>query len=262
MSFIEIDSCTRVDEWSMSRLQSHDYYELYFLLEGTRRFFLEDGIFNITAPTVCIIPPFCLHKTEGGAYKRININVSGDVLSEVEREFLDVYGEQVVFNLDTERATVFLSLLEEASGILYGNLTDGSLTASFVHVLLHLLGNGCLRPIDVNVGKVCPRRDDAVMQAVAYINKHYAERFTVNDVCAALFMSKNSLCAKFRSTMHCSVMEYRSFIRISRAKEFLVSGGKSLEEIAELCGFSSANYFSLIFKKQVGISPSGYRKTK
>lgn len=262
MSFIEIDSCTRQNEWSMSELQSHDYYELYFLLEGSRRFFLEGKILNITAPTVCIIPPFCMHKTEGDAYKRINVNVSGDVLSENERAFLDGLGERVVFDLDTEKAGMFLPLLEEAARATSGKPKSESLALSFVHVLLHLIDNGCLSPVDIQLGKPGLKKDVVVMQAVAYINQYYAEDFSVNDLCSALFVSKNSLCAKFRATMHCSVMEYRSFIRISRAKELLISGGKSLEEIAELCGFSSANYFSLIFKKEVGISPSGYRKTK
>ena len=46
MHFIEIDCKERLGEWSMSSLQSHKYFELYFLLEGTRRFFLNNKIFN------------------------------------------------------------------------------------------------------------------------------------------------------------------------------------------------------------------------
>jgi transcriptional regulator GlxA family with amidase domain len=57
-------------------------------------------------------------------------------------------------------------------------------------------------------------------------------------------------------------MEYRLFTRISRAKELLSSSKMSIESIAAECGFSSANYFSLIFKKEVGISPRSYRKMR
>ena len=74
MDFIETDYKKRTSAWSMSALQSHNHYELYFLLEGKRRFFLKDRIFEITAPTVCVVPPFCMHKTEGGAHRKININ--------------------------------------------------------------------------------------------------------------------------------------------------------------------------------------------
>ena len=168
----------------------------------------------------------------------------------------------MVFDLDIETAHTFISLLEEAASPPREKPMSEFLAPSFVHVLLHLLNNGCLKPLDIQADKPCGKKDIAVMQAVAYINEHYAENFSINDICTSLFVSKNSLCTKFRSTMHCSVMEYRSFIRISRAKELLISGGKSLDEIAERCGFSSANYFSLIFKKEVGISPSGYRKMK
>ena len=75
MSFVEIDERIRSREWSMSELQSHDYFEMYFLLEGSRRLFIDDKIFDISAPAACVIPPFCMHKTEGGAYRRINVNV-------------------------------------------------------------------------------------------------------------------------------------------------------------------------------------------
>jgi transcriptional regulator GlxA family with amidase domain len=50
--------------------------------------------------------------------------------------------------------------------------------------------------------------------------------------------------------------------RQARAKNLLVTTDLSMDEIAERCGYSSANYFSLIFKKNVGLSPLNYRKKK
>ena len=41
---------------------------------------------------------------------------------------------------------------------------------------------------------------------------------------------------------------------------YLSSTDKNVSEIAELCGFPSANYLGIVFKKQIGISPLNYRK--
>ena len=60
---------------------------------------------------------------------------------------------------------------------------------------------------------------------------------------------------------------YELYFLIEAARRFFLKDAKKslaqgLDEIAEECGFSSANYFSLIFKKEVGISPFNYRKAK
>ena len=67
-------------------------------------------------------------------------------------------------------------------------------------------------------------------------------------------------CKRFSEVMRCSVIEYASAVRLNEARYLLSTTCKSIEEIAELCGYSSANYFSLIFKSKMGIVPSNYRK--
>jgi AraC-like DNA-binding protein len=55
-------------------------------------------------------------------------------------------------------------------------------------------------------------------------------------------------------------MDYLLMLRLSKAKEELMNTEKSIKEISESCGFSSPNYFSLIFKRKENISPGNYRK--
>jgi YesN/AraC family two-component response regulator len=261
MDFLEFDLKERKSEWSMSSLQSHNYYELYFLLQGSRRFFYHDKILNVTAPVACIIPPFCMHKTEGGAYRRININVSPEALSQKEKAFLDKHGKDVVYTLETQKADLFLKLLESSVSP-RSNAPSEELASSLLHVLLHLLMQDCLQPFDSRTAEDASVDKTSAMQVVAYIHDHYQEEFSLQDLCERFFVSKNVLCLKFKKLMHCSIMEYRKFIRISKAKELLSSTRKSMKDIANECGFSSENYFSLIFKREVGISPTNYRKAK
>lgn len=260
MSFLEIDARTREREWSMSKLQNHSYFEIYFLLKGRRRLVIDDRIFHISAPAVCVIPPYCMHKTEGDAYRRINVNVSADCLDGKELEFLNRLSQKAVFALD-KKADFLIDFLERAATLSRAFADNTRLATSLVSVLLAFLSENSLVPYREE--ETSGSKDDSlVMQTVAYIKRRFYEDFTLDELCNDLFVSKNSLCSKFRRVMNCSVMEYRSFLRISRAKELLESGRLSLGDVAERCGYSSANYFSLIFKKTVGISPMNYRKAK
>lgn len=262
MSFVEIDARTRAHEWSMSGLQSHDYFEIYLLLEGSRRLFIDGKSFAVSAPTACVIPPYCMHKTEGEAYRRININVSPDALRERERELLYRLSKTAVFGFDPQKAAFFIDFLEHAASLSASRAADGDLTLALVKVTLALLDEAHLTPCATEESPRTSRTDLAVIQATAYVKEHFDKDFSLDELCDTLFISKNSLCSRFKAFMNCSVMEYRSFLRIARAKELLVSTNLSLGKIAEACGYSSANYFSLIFKKEVGISPMNYRKAK
>ena len=262
MNFVEIDSRDMHSEWSMSELQSHEYFELYFLLEGTRRLFLGDKIYTVNAPKLSVIPPFCMHKTEGDAYRRINLNVSPGLLSECELESLSELSRVPLHTLDKGAEELLIPLLESA---LVCNPTPrgDDLALSYTHVILHLLtADGCLKPCNTVPEAPSGRQDEAIKKIIEYINKHYREDFSIDLLCRTFFISKNTLSREFHALMRCSVMEYRTFVRISRAKELLAEGTMSMEKIAEECGFSSANYFSLIFKRNVGIAPTYYRKSK
>ena len=261
MHFIEIDCKERECEWSMSALQSHNYYELYFLMRGTRRFFLNDKIYHITAPTVCIIPSFCMHKTAGGAYRRININVAEGALDSAERAYLDELGKSVVYSLDEQGSDLLLKLLESAVGVSRDQARE-QLTVSFLHVLLHLLRESGISALEPSAPPDESDKSTVAMQVAAYIHANYSSDISIKALCEQFFISKNTLCRQFKALLHCPVMKYLQLTRISKAKALLESSKKSVREIAEECGFSSANYFSLIFKHEVGISPASYRKAK
>lgn len=263
MNFIEIEYRKRSDSWGMSELQSHDYYELYFLIEGNRSFFFGDKIFNLSGPAFCVIPPFAMHKTSGGSYKRININVSPDLLSDSERELLRLLGEDVAFSLDHESAALLHSLLHRAAEISIVD-TEEKLNTSvaFTRTILYLISELKLAPIEHNARTSAAATDTLMLEIAAYLNANYRDELKLADICERFYISTNTLCARFRAAMSCSVMQYLAFVRLSRAKELLATTDKPMDEISSLCGYSSPNYFSLSFKKAVGISPREYKKTK
>ena len=263
MSFLEIEYREQNKVFNMADLQTHDFYEIYYLQKGERNIFIEDKIFTMRENSIVVIPPFNMHKTEGGPYKRLNLYVSTDLLDERETEFLNYCASFESFRLDKATTNVFLSIFRPFfSG---GGKEDTLLkkySQTFLKSFLYLLQSSTLIPTENNSPLAKGEEDGRkiILDIVAYINNHFREEITLGLLQNKFFISKNTLCKKFSEVMRCSVIEYASAVRLNEAKYLLSTTNKGIEEVAELCGYSSANYFSLIFKAKTGVSPSNYRK--
>lgn len=93
-----------------------------------------------------------------------------------------------------------------------------------------------------------------------YLDHHFTEDVTVDDVAAALFLNKNYIAHVFKDETGYSLMSYVISLRVNRAKILLCSTDKSITDVAVECGYSDFNYFSKQFKKLVGMPPSQFRK--
>ncbi len=99
----------------------------------------------------------------------------------------------------------------------------------------------------------------AIVSAVDYIENHYAEKITMDELCGAAKLSKQQLCRLFDRYLSSRPMEYVNKRRIQAAKELLSSTELSMEEIAERVGFCSGSYFCKLFSRYEGITPSRFR---
>lgn len=100
--------------------------------------------------------------------------------------------------------------------------------------------------------------NSALIKAIDYINFNYASHITMNDLCSVSGVTAQYLCKLFRDTLDTRPMEYIAKRRIQAAKELLTGSDKTVEEVAEACGFCSASYFCKLFKRYEGISPSRF----
>lgn len=102
----------------------------------------------------------------------------------------------------------------------------------------------------------------ALMKALRYIDDHYTEAITMDDLCATSHVTKQHLCLLFRNTLHTRPMEYIAKRRVQTAKELLIGTTQTLEEIAESTGFCTTSYFCKLFKKYVGLTPTQFRNER
>lgn len=100
-----------------------------------------------------------------------------------------------------------------------------------------------------------------VQQAKDYLSEHYAEAITLSTLSAALGVSVSQLKRVFREQVGQSVISYLTALRISEAKRLIRQGNLNFTQIAERVGIDGIYYFSNLFKKHTGMSPSEYEKS-
>ena len=81
--------------------------------------------------------------------------------------------------------------------------------------------------------------------------------FSVTDITTELGMSRSLLHTKMKNLMNTSAGDYNRHKRIQKACQ-MIADGHNVTETAYSCGFADPNYFSKVFKKMVGVSPSEY----
>lgn len=93
-----------------------------------------------------------------------------------------------------------------------------------------------------------------------YLDEHYTEKLTLDDLAGKFFINKFYLSKIFKETYGTTVNNYLISKRITRAKQLLRFTDMTVDEVGAAVGMGDANYFSRMFRKVEGISPRKYRK--
>ena len=108
------------------------------------------------------------------------------------------------------------------------------------------------------------RKNDSFMQteitqATHYFHKHYSTDINIHDYARSRHISACWFIRKFKEYTGVTPMQYILSIRITNAQNLLETTGYSITEIAALVGYDNPLYFSRLFHKQLGVSPTDYR---
>lgn len=94
-----------------------------------------------------------------------------------------------------------------------------------------------------------------------YVNEHYSEKISLDNLCFLFGTNKTTLCRDFKKVYGVTLLNYINTLKIKDAKRLLRGGNLSVTEVSEKCGFNSVHYFCRFFTKQTGLSPKKYIKT-
>jgi len=103
-------------------------------------------------------------------------------------------------------------------------------------------------------------KDDLLERVRQYIDSHISdENLTIPSIAAEMGMSRTTFFSRFKELSGLSPQDYLTHYRIAYARQLLLAGGLSVSEVAYKSGFSDPKYFSRIFKKVEGVSPSNVK---
>jgi AraC-like DNA-binding protein len=98
------------------------------------------------------------------------------------------------------------------------------------------------------------------LPVIAHIERHLRERLTLTHLAAVARLRPTHFSDMFRAEVGVRPIAYLTRRRLDHAQLLLLSTNRSMKEVAVACGFPDANYFSRVFQRQVGMTPSAYRQ--
>ena len=101
--------------------------------------------------------------------------------------------------------------------------------------------------------------DREVLKAQEFIEDHFQEKFSVEDVCKEVGLGRRSFERRFKQMTANTLLEYLQRVRMEAAKKELERGVKTILEVMYEVGYSDSKTFREVFKKLVGMTPIEYR---
>lgn len=240
---------TKAVKSNMPSMHFHPHYEIYYLESGSREYFVGDNFFPVSVGSFVLIPPTTLHRTGGESdCLRTLIGFSNLFLLEtyqpgVTENLLKCFCNYMITPPET-KARFFNTVVRHMAEC--DDRTDFSV---WLAILLTELSK-----CDSN--NVC---DEYISKIVCFINTNYGCINSIDQIAEHFYISKSHLCRIFKKAMQVTLVDYINNIRIRNACILIDSSDKSMIDIAQLCGFNSSSYFSNVFKKVLGKSPSEYK---
>lgn len=105
-------------------------------------------------------------------------------------------------------------------------------------------------------------RQQIVIKIQGYLNENIEKKLTLSETADLFGYSQGYLSSLFSKYAKTSFIDYITHLKIQRAKEMLLDTNAKVYEVADSLSFESSFYFSKVFKKITGISPTDYQNTK
>lgn len=244
-----------------STMHMHPFTELFYVVSGEGLFLIEDKSFTVKQDDLVIVNANILHtesSKDSNPMEYIVLGIDGMSLKALEKNERLVseklYSIQNYRGFRSDILYYFNTILEEAE-------QQKEHYESICHNLLEIMIFNFLR---TNSTKVRLTTDPAGAKELDYVKHYidvnYASDLDLDSLAAATYMNKYYLSHMFKKNYGVSPINYLIEKRISVSKFLLETTNYSIGQIAQIVGFNSSSYFSQIFKKRTGITPSEYRE--
>lgn len=247
----------------------HDSYEIYYLLEGERYYFIKNRTYHVMKGDLVFIKTYDIHQTmdaDNPIHERILINFKEEFIMNMVKDFpdLDVFS---CFHQDINVLRLNVSEQDTVETLLTRMLAENKKNPPGYQTSLKLLLCELLVFINRYIAQNPEHRFEypnplhkKVSDIVSYINTHYMDNVTLEHLSSLFYISSFYLSRVFKNVTGFTFVEYLNSIRIKEAQRLLRESGLKVTTVAERVGYESTTHFGRVFKASTGLSPLQYRK--
>lgn len=244
------------------QLHSHKVYEIYFLLSGQRRYFIDCRTYDVQAGDIVLIPPHTAHQTLKIPHTSAQDSHERYLLCPEEvhiPEELKACFQRHHYRLSPEDSVFIREELEAVRDEL--DRADDYGFAMYKACLTRILVRLARRYAAGDDTQTASgrRMDRAVEKVQAYVEAHAGEELTLSAVADMCGVTPGYLSAAFKAAAGIGFNEFLTKTRVAKSVKLLSGDDMSVANIALSCGFSNGNYFATVFKKYMGMTPTDYR---
>ena len=245
---------------SMPRAHFHETYEIYYLIDGKRRYVIEDKIYDIYPGDMILIPEMVTHKvwnspdTQSDEYHaRFLLTPKKEDIPEIFLPCFDTH----YYHLTKDEKKVIVNCFED----LQQNQKKDEYTAYYNQAnLIKILHTLAKSKASANLQSDFTPTDIRMQKAATYIKEHCSEPISLERLATQYSFTKEYFSTIFKETTGFGFNEYLNQMRIAKSITLLTTTSLSITEISNQCGFNDSNYFSAVFKKIIGMPPQKFRK--
>ncbi len=266
---ITIDRVIRDYEYTMPTKHVHDEYEIYYLMEGERFYFIGQHTYHIKKGSLVFINCGEIHKT-GLAGSPYHDRILIEFRAEPFATFFSSMGDLNLADFFRENNGVLHldpKSQHHVESLLFGIHSEMSKHAPGYHLaVMSKLSSLLIFAIRYNYDHTrhqnvaaSTSRHKKVDEVADYIVKHCTEQLSLAQVSQNFYVSKCYLSRIFKEVTGFTVNEYINIHRIQKAQKLLTDTDMSITEISDSLGYESLTYFEKVFRTYRETSPLKYR---
>jgi AraC-like DNA-binding protein len=252
-------------------MPSHDFYELYFFMQGSAGYIVENGHYALQKGDILLISPSNLHQLDisdtSAAYERVVLWLSRRYLDSLSSDKTDL---SECFRLCSEHKnhlirdpvvssavkTLLLDLYALDSSDEFGkDLAAEIKIKSLALTLCRYVLSESFKSFDA-----LRKSNDKITRLIDYINAHLDSPLSLDTLAEAMFVSKYHLSRLFKTETGITLHRYIVKKRLILSKRF-IEENLPVNEIYQKCGFCDYTHFFRAFKQEYGITPKQYYAT-
>lgn len=249
---------------------AHEEFEILLLLDGSTSYEFADGsTVELSGGNFMVIPPGVVHRGHHDVRRPVSLtgmmfaprakNASRNTPFDVS----DLKWLETRFLASPAHARRMSSELRGLTEMLASRLPKFDLANRFEVLSCRLTVCGVLFEAAKQLASVRVFESQEMVQStITFMKSHIDQTVSVEKLAEMVWCSRAKLFAAFKDSTGMTPVDYWTRLRVDHAQEMLINTDHSITEVAMRCGFCTSQYFSTVFRKYAGVTPTHFRQAR